>query len=669
MHKHTSTTTIPHYQNGHLLTHVDIRQVHDHHNDSPRANHNRREHDRKKAHKQRHHQITLSSSKHVDDLLEEANRWRKNTIQKLEIGSHIAKITTGKIEYRVLGSHRWRKRLPVVLLLHGTPGGIDQAEIMANVQQLNDNYNLIAISRPGYLKSDIATGGLAVAEAISIISLLDHLEIQQVIIQGYAAGAISALYAAALAPLRVTKLILFGIGLNSQYINTIVNNNNNNNADTPLNNGLLMGEFALPRATYSEHYLQSHNIPTVNESKLFDDIQAIIKMAKDSTSGIHKRETICSQISAACNRILKNDILCDMLNISSYIMHSMIRKNPELAYEKMHALDTISNTFHNDDNDSSTSFNQQQQPDNDIATNSSTSTFPPMTHKTTAAHQYELLQHHPKQLLLMQEYLDTLLPLRDRFKGLVADIINMHLFWTAPPFISPELREDGEKNDDATTTAESIFPWSGVRTPTLIVQSPEDSIGCIQQAERVAQLLPRGHLLRLYNTGHNLWISPGTKIWRGKILQFMTAPIAESSPTQPTPPVTVSSTPITARPSSILPQNEQGKIQFIRVNNTDEPLNIISDSSGFHVADRNKALSNSNQHGGLSSVVSQVNQNAPRSYPPQIQPRRQQLVINHPVAPGAEYNPGPDYHNEHQQQRYYATNFKEDGDIEGAHAI
>lgn len=115
--------------------------------------------------------------------------------------SRIAQTNQGPIEYRTVGQG------PAVLVLNGghtnchSPLGHEQFF-------LDQGYQLIIPSRPGYGKTPSSTGRTAEAFADALVSLLDLLHLDQVIVVGISGAGPTALQLAGRAPKRVSKVIL-----------------------------------------------------------------------------------------------------------------------------------------------------------------------------------------------------------------------------------------------------------------------------------------------------------------------------------------------------------------------------------------------------------------------------------------------------------------------------
>lgn len=121
----------------------------------------------------------------------------REALAVLESGSKIASTEAGPIEYIMKGNEG-----PIVLFLHGMPGGYDQAP---------DNlpgYRLLAPSRPGYLRTPLELGEMPAQQAELYIALLDNLGIEDVVVLGVSGGGPSALEFAANFPERSNALIM-----------------------------------------------------------------------------------------------------------------------------------------------------------------------------------------------------------------------------------------------------------------------------------------------------------------------------------------------------------------------------------------------------------------------------------------------------------------------------
>lgn len=94
-----------------------------------------------------------------------------------------------------------------VLVVHGTPGGSDQAVAMGSFL-VDAGYEVIAPSRPGYLGTPLATNLSIDDQADLHVALLDALGIDQVGVLAWSGGGPSAYRLAARHPHRVRALVV-----------------------------------------------------------------------------------------------------------------------------------------------------------------------------------------------------------------------------------------------------------------------------------------------------------------------------------------------------------------------------------------------------------------------------------------------------------------------------
>ena len=116
-------------------------------------------------------------------------------LSELASKSQIANTAAGPVEYQQIGDSG-----PVILSLHGTPGGYDKGKA-------TEGTRVLAPSRPGYLRTPIETGRTPEAQADAYAALLDSLNIERVIVRGSSGGGPSAIAFAARHPDRTVALI------------------------------------------------------------------------------------------------------------------------------------------------------------------------------------------------------------------------------------------------------------------------------------------------------------------------------------------------------------------------------------------------------------------------------------------------------------------------------
>ena len=145
-------------------------------------------------------------------------KWKKE-LQDI-LGSNSSVITTpvGSIEYALVGEG------PVIIAIHGAPGGYDQG-IFAMRDWVDEGYSVLALSRPGYLKTPLNSGTSFEEQAEVICALMDSLDIQKAAIIGSSAGGPVALTFSLKYPKRVWALgLISAITLPYQAENNWLNN-------------------------------------------------------------------------------------------------------------------------------------------------------------------------------------------------------------------------------------------------------------------------------------------------------------------------------------------------------------------------------------------------------------------------------------------------------------
>ena len=96
---------------------------------------------------------------------------------------------------------------PVVLALHGAMGGYDQSAILARTI-LSGKHRVIAVSRPGYLATPLASGEIPEAQADLLAALLDALAIERASVIAISGGGPAAIHFALRHPSRCQALVL-----------------------------------------------------------------------------------------------------------------------------------------------------------------------------------------------------------------------------------------------------------------------------------------------------------------------------------------------------------------------------------------------------------------------------------------------------------------------------
>jgi pimeloyl-ACP methyl ester carboxylesterase len=125
---------------------------------------------------------------------------RRRAIRKLESGSQVVITPAGPIEYAINGTG------PTVLVLPGSFGGYDQALTVG--RNLGPGFSVLAVSRPGYLRTPIDVGRRPEEQADAYVGLLDSLHRDKVAVLAISGGGPSALEFARRHGDRVSALVL-----------------------------------------------------------------------------------------------------------------------------------------------------------------------------------------------------------------------------------------------------------------------------------------------------------------------------------------------------------------------------------------------------------------------------------------------------------------------------
>lgn len=127
-------------------------------------------------------------------------KWRARRIAELESTAEVIETKRGPVEFSRRGVS------PYIVLFHGGPGGHDQS--FAVDPLVEAGFGSLTPSRPGYLRTPLATGRTFEEQADAIAFLLDALAIDQVAAYGVSAGGPCAVQFAARHPDRARALLL-----------------------------------------------------------------------------------------------------------------------------------------------------------------------------------------------------------------------------------------------------------------------------------------------------------------------------------------------------------------------------------------------------------------------------------------------------------------------------
>ena len=122
--------------------------------------------------------------------------FKSSFVEDLNDRSSVTQTALGPIEYTLTGESD-----PVLLFIHGTPGGHDQTT------EPTSYYRVLTPSRPGYLRTPLSVGKSPAEQAKAYKALLDSLSIKEVMILGVSGGGPSAIEFAAAYPEKTIGLI------------------------------------------------------------------------------------------------------------------------------------------------------------------------------------------------------------------------------------------------------------------------------------------------------------------------------------------------------------------------------------------------------------------------------------------------------------------------------
>jgi pimeloyl-ACP methyl ester carboxylesterase len=131
----------------------------------------------------------------------QVHAWKRGLLDRFEAGSQLVKTPRGAIEHVVRGEGS------PVLVLHGSPGGYDQALMFVDAAG-EFPHRIIAPSRPGYGRTGLGVGKTLEEHAEALRDLLDVLAVPRVAIVAVSGGGPLGLQFAARYPERCTSLSL-----------------------------------------------------------------------------------------------------------------------------------------------------------------------------------------------------------------------------------------------------------------------------------------------------------------------------------------------------------------------------------------------------------------------------------------------------------------------------
>ena len=125
--------------------------------------------------------------------------WRADRLAALDSGSEIAKTDLGPVEFLRRGEG------PAVLVFHGT-GATTRRYYWVHLAE--DGFQIVAPSRPGYLRTPLATGPMPEQQADAMAALIDPMGIPSVAVLASSAGAPAAIQFVIRHPEKVWAFVL-----------------------------------------------------------------------------------------------------------------------------------------------------------------------------------------------------------------------------------------------------------------------------------------------------------------------------------------------------------------------------------------------------------------------------------------------------------------------------
>lgn len=129
--------------------------------------------------------------------------WRSARLVDLYSASRVVTTSSGPIEYVLQGEG------PAVLVFHDAPGGYDQGAALSGFLA-DEGFQTIVPSRPGYLRTPLATGVTPENQADAAAQLLDSLGIDRVAVLAFGWGGPAGLEFARRFPQRTSALVFVG---------------------------------------------------------------------------------------------------------------------------------------------------------------------------------------------------------------------------------------------------------------------------------------------------------------------------------------------------------------------------------------------------------------------------------------------------------------------------
>jgi len=178
--------------------------------------------------------------------------------------SEVAKTSRGLVEYAFRGEG------PVVVTIHGGPGGYDQGLLLGETFR-SAGFRILSISRPGYLRTPLETGRTFEEQADAIAALLDTLGLDKILLAHGSAGGPTGYTFARRHPDRV----IAQIAIDSVCMRYVVHVTKMQEALFMSKFGLWLTNFSLnhfPKATLKQLYASESSLNRKDIEKIVGEV-------------------------------------------------------------------------------------------------------------------------------------------------------------------------------------------------------------------------------------------------------------------------------------------------------------------------------------------------------------------------------------------------------------
>ena len=127
--------------------------------------------------------------------------WSEKVVASLDERATVIQTRHGEVQLARVGAG------PPVLVSHGGPGGFDLGLAWSQHLRLG-GCEVLAVSRPGYLRTPLASGRSPASQADLFAALLEELHIERAAVFGFSSGGPAAVHFAARYPDLTTALFL-----------------------------------------------------------------------------------------------------------------------------------------------------------------------------------------------------------------------------------------------------------------------------------------------------------------------------------------------------------------------------------------------------------------------------------------------------------------------------